>query len=629
MRIMDIVLPIDPFLAELFPHTIDVPALRGVRSGAHDDALRVLLSFYSHGSSTPTVSVDRETVTVHVPALPKMEPDDSRVQEALRLLEEEDLQGARSAAEELLKVDPSLALLHRIRAATYRADENSSATIDAYRTGLCWNPEDVPMLVSAVEVLLMDRDDLGRAQMFLERARIVAPREPQVLLGQAVIADYQNDWDGAFRFGVEVMKTAEPDSEEHSQGMGLAHATARKIAQKRLDSLEELVRSWAEKIAHTAGRPIVIEQKNDLPAPAMLHIAEPHNLNEHHIYYREPSLHAYHLIINQLTVLRRTLEARATGDSIMAGTTEAQVGDFKDEFGSLIGDPSKGDAYLQQLFAAVNGQIISTPVDLFVEAIIHDELPEFRPIQFLGLRNLVEAAVRSTARPDDSPNVPAPIKRVSMVLNLVVAHLYRDLYGHDVPAQFKIDQADRELAQRFYGQFLELARESRPGVEWQLVRDWGADLDVLKYVMLRHDPSPAVGPGIPPDTPAVTITADAVGDFEDSTELGEAADPGEEVRYDRVIPAMMAALDFFEQLDRRSITKVAQEIAEYGTKGLNPSDEEQEYRLKTVPGTLFSSRALLSWLYTAFQLLEADVDPGFDYSAEYAEALRRRETDQK
>ncbi|MFO8043305.1 MAG: hypothetical protein R6U25_08900 [Alkalispirochaeta sp.] len=625
---MDIVLPIDPFLAELFPHTIDVAALRGVRSGAHDDALRVLLSFYSHGSSTPTVSVDRKTVTVHVPSLPKVEHDDPRVQEALRLLEAEDLEGARRAAEDVLKIDPSVALLHRIRAASFRGAEDSSAAVDAYRTGLCWNPEDVPMLVSAAQVLLMDRDDVGRAQVFLEQARIVAPREPQVLLGQAVIADYQDDWDGAFRFGVEVMKTAEPDSEEHAQGMGLAHATARKIAQERLDSLEDLVRSWAEKIARKAGRPIVIEQKSDLPAPAMLHIAEPHNLDTHHIYYREPSLHAYHLIINQLTVLRRTIEARATGESIMAGTTEAQVGDFKDEFAGSIADPSKGDAFLAQLFAAVNGQIISTPVDLFVEAIIHDELPEFRPVQFLGLRNLVEAAARSTARPDDSPNVPKPIKRVSTVLNLVVAHLYRDLYGHDVPAQFKIDEQDRQMAERFYGRFLELARESRPGAEWQLVREWGADLDVLKYVMLRHDPSPAAGPGIPPDTPAVTITAETVGDPDRDTEVGP-PDTGEEIYYDRVIPAMIAALEFFEDLDRRSITKVAQEIAEYGMKGLNPANDEQQYRLTTVPGVLFSSRALLSWLYTAFQLLEADVDPGFDYSAEYAEALRLRELEQE
>ncbi|MEX2444763.1 MAG: hypothetical protein WD492_14250 [Alkalispirochaeta sp.] len=660
LQIMDIVLPIDPFLAELFPHTIDVPALRAVRGGAHDDALRVLLSFYSYGSTAPTVSVDRETVTVHVPALPELEGDDPRIQDALRLLEAGDREGARRAAEELLKIDPSSALLHRIRAASFCATDSSAsgnsasdtgaagnsaadtsasdtsasdtgaagncaAAMDAYRTGLCWNPEDLPLLVSAAQVLLMDLEDVGRAQVFLERARMVAPREPQVLLGQAVIADYQDDWDGAFRFGIEVLKAAEPDSEEYAQGMDLALATAQKIAQQRLASLEDLVRTWAEKIAAKAGRPIVIEQNEELPAPAMLHIAEPHNLDAHHIYYRERSLHAYHLIINQLTVLRRTIEARATGDSMIAGTTEAQVVTFKDDFGESIDDTPDGDAYLSQLFAAVNGQIISTPMDLFVEAILHDELPEFRAVQFLGLRNLVEAAEHSIAQPAESSDVPPAIRTVSVVLNLVVAYLYRDLYGHDVAARFKVDSGEREMAQRFYGRFLELARESRPGAEWHLVQEWGAELGVIDYVLLRHDPAPAEGPGIPSDTAAVTIGADTVGGPDGYNIESDA--PGTDfdaVRYDYVIPAILAALDYFDGLDRRSITKVAQEIAEFGMKGLNPADGEREYRLRTVPGAVFSTRALLAWLYTAFQLLGADVDPGFDYSAEYAEALRLR-----
>jgi tetratricopeptide (TPR) repeat protein len=625
---MDIVLPIDSFLAELFPHTIDVPALQGVRTGAHDDALRVLLSFYTHGSATPTISVDRESVTVHAPALPKIDGDDERVQNALRLLEEEDLEGARHASEELLKFDPSVALLHRIRAASYRAEDNSAAAIDAYRTGLCWNPADVPMLVSAAQVLLLDMNDVGRARVFLERARIVAPRDPQVLLGQSVIADYQDDWDGAFRFGIEVMKAAEPESEEHAQGMGIADSAARRIAHDRLDSLEDLVRSWAEHVATKGGRPIVIEEKRDLPAPAMLHIAEPHNLDAHHIYYRERSLHAYHLILNQLTVLRRTIEARAAGESIIAGTSEAQVAAFKEDLAESVKDAGGSDAHLSQLFAAVNGQIVSTPIDLFVEAILHDELPEFRPVQYLGLRNLVEEAERSAAKPMESMGIPAKVGRVSGVLNLVVAYLYRDLYGHDVAARFKVDSAERETAQRFYGQFLELARESRPGAEWQLVREWGAELEVLQYVMLRDDPSPAAGPGIPSDTPPVTITADTVGDVSgpngpDVNSGGE--EDGDAVRHEDVTPSIVAALDFFQDLDRRSVTKVAQEIAEYGMRGLNPADDGPQYRLKTVPGAIFSGRALLSWLYTAFQVLEADVDPGVDYSAEYAEALRLRD----
>ncbi|HKK48992.1 MAG TPA: hypothetical protein VJ932_07835, partial [Alkalispirochaeta sp.] len=498
---MDIVLPIDSFLAELFPHTIDVSALRVVRSGAHDDALRVLLSFYSHGSATPTVSVDHESVTVHVPALPKIDNDDPRVQEVLRLLEEGTPDEAQRGAEALLKFDPSVALLHRIRAAGFHAVDNSVAAVDAYRTGLCWNPEDVPMLISAAQVLLTELNDVGRAQVFLERARMVAPGDPQVLLGQAVIADYQDDWDAAFRFGVEVLKAAESGSEEYDQGLQLAHATARKIAHHRMDSLEELVRSWGEEIAIKSGRPIVIQQHSDLPVPAMLHIAEPHNLNEHQIYYRERSIHAYHLIMNQLTVLRRTIEARAAGASIMAGTTEAQVASFKDDFGDVVEDTPQGDAYLSQLFAAVNGQIISTPIDLFVEAILHDELPEFRPVQFLGLQNLVEAAERSMAQPTEAEGMPRRITRVSAVLNLVVAYLYRDLYGDDVAARFQVDDEVREMGQRFYEQFLELARESRPAAEWQLVRDWGNELGVLSYVMLRQDPAPAQGPGISPDTP--------------------------------------------------------------------------------------------------------------------------------
>ncbi len=238
-------------------------------------------------------------------------------------------------------------------------------------------------------------------------------------------------------------------------------------------------------------------------------------------------------------------------------------------------------------------------------------------MQFLGLRNLVEAAEQSVAHPAEAEDMPERITHVSAVLNLVVAYLYRDLYGHDVAARFQVNDAVREMAQRFYSQFLELARESRPAAEWQLVRDWGEELGVIKYVMLRQDPAPAPGPGIPADTPPITMNAGAP-----KVEPEERDEPW--VRYDQVTPAILSALDYFDDLDRQSITKIAQEIAEYGMKGLNPADSESEFYLKTVPDAVFSSRALLAWLYTAFQVLGADVDPGFDYSAEYAEARRLR-----
>jgi hypothetical protein len=68
------------------------------------------------------------------------------------------------------------------------------------------------------------------------------------------------------------------------------------------------------------------------------------------------------------------------------------------------------------------------------------------------------------------------------------------------------------------------------------------------------------------------------------------------------------------------VQKIAFEIAAVGMKGLNPSDSNKRYTLRTLPGE-FSGLQLLSYMYVTWKRVKPDADIGFDLSREYQAAM--------
>jgi tetratricopeptide (TPR) repeat protein len=82
----------------------------------------------------------------------------------------------------------------------------------------------------------------------------------------------------------------------------------------------------------------------------------------------------------------------------------------------------------------------------------------------------------------------------------------------------------------------------------------------------------------------------------------------------------LGALQKIETMSDAEVQKVAFEIAALGMKGINPSDSNKRYTLRTLPGE-FTGLQLLSWMFVTWKRVKPDANIGFDLSREYDAAM--------
>ena len=87
-----------------------------------------------------------------------------------------------------------------------------------------------------------------------------------------------------------------------------------------------------------------------------------------------------------------------------------------------------------------------------------------------------------------------------------------------------------------------------------------------------------------------------------------------------VMMYIAGAMDTFKSVGPQKRQQITFEIAILGQSGLDINDPEQKYTLKSLPGK-FSGLHLLAIMYTGFKQMDPTVDPGVDFSAEYAAAM--------
>jgi len=86
----------------------------------------------------------------------------------------------------------------------------------------------------------------------------------------------------------------------------------------------------------------------------------------------------------------------------------------------------------------------------------------------------------------------------------------------------------------------------------------------------------------------------------------------------------LGAIEKFEKMSPSDVQRTAFEIATLGMKGLNVNDPDQNYQLKSLPGS-FSGLHLVCLMYVGFKIIAPEQDIGFDLSKEYGAAKSMHE----
>ena len=87
----------------------------------------------------------------------------------------------------------------------------------------------------------------------------------------------------------------------------------------------------------------------------------------------------------------------------------------------------------------------------------------------------------------------------------------------------------------------------------------------------------------------------------------------------------LSALQHFEDMELAEIQKVGFEIGLLGQQGIDPTNPDKKYTLKSIPGKEFTGLQLLAYMYAAFQVIDPFLDTGLDFKKEYEAAKKLHE----
>lgn len=89
----------------------------------------------------------------------------------------------------------------------------------------------------------------------------------------------------------------------------------------------------------------------------------------------------------------------------------------------------------------------------------------------------------------------------------------------------------------------------------------------------------------------------------------------------QVHPRHPTLLLWYSKLSTEEVRKIAFEVALIGREGLDYSNPEKKYRLKSLPGESFSGLQMMCLMHAGFKRLAPDQDTGMDLHEPFLTAL--------
>ena len=257
----------------------------------------------------------------------------------------------------------------------------------------------------------------------------------------------------------------------------------------------------------------------------------------------------------------------------------------------------------EKLIGGVCACLFNAPLDMWIETLLHRELPALRHAQFVSLHRLAGEALAAVTHPEIRQLTPPTILRASTALNGAAA-LFLDDFTHGAtdywPLYQKLDGAN--LSPRLFELWQECQDSLQPGDEYDLVDAFADLLDLRGWYEWKADP----GTREVTKAPAREGTTNA--------ELLRTKHPA-------AVLHLLDALRRYAPLTVEQVREIAFEIGMLGQRGLDYADPAPKYTLQTIPGENFTGLQLMCLMHAGFKRLAPEHDTGMDLDAPFLTAL--------
>lgn len=655
---MIIIHKIDDFLFNLFP---------GAKEGRKEedkDLTRLkeeISDYYTFGPYKPKVTIEDDLVSIEIDtsSISAQKPD---FDAAVKHCEAGRFNKAKPILEKLIKKNPTVSEYHRILGQIYSDEGRKEEAINCLIDALRWDPKNTHALTMMGNIFARAKNDITTAMSYFEHALVVKPDDhiamnniganllqlgraqeaekyllaafnindsyPNTIYALGIIEDLKGNHQNAFEYAIQALKKCKPGHPVYSNALEMVQQASLKAVQN-IDPAE-MFNQYSQRLAIESGKNIDIIQDDTIPTPAKFEMAENYNRDKHVIRFKKERLAVAHLMMHELVHLDFSVQCRKRNANFLFVATKEQKELFIRENEPIIqklnreGIDDKAIAdYITSLFNGINSQTYNTPVDLFIEDFLYKTYSQLRPFQFLSLRLLLKEYTDAATNKKILEYIPAKIRTANIILSLVHSFQFRDLFGYDTSHLFKATSPQIKLAKEFYAEYLKYLKNDMSLDAHLLILKWAKELRVENYFSLIDEND---------YRKSKAADENIIEEPEHFIKAGPEPTPKNRIDYSKepagqaaVTMYCLSALQHFEGMELNEIQKVGFEIGLLGQQGIDPSNHDKKYTLKSIPGKEFTGLQLLAYMFSAFQVIDPFLDTGLDFKKEYEAAKKLHE----
>lgn len=621
---------IDDFLFELFPGTESEP----------EKLTDAITRYYTIGPFEPSVEVDDNLIHITIDT-ERIETDKERFTKLVSLAEKEKYVEAKELALELIEQAPNVSEYHRILGQIYSETGEQEEAMNSLIDALKWNPKnewallmmgniyakfkndvetaltfyeqilsfkpDDHLAMNNIGAQLLQADQVDEAASYFKKAHEVNPDYPNTLFALATIEEEKGNSLEAFEYVMQAIKKNPKQDELYKRSVNLALQVSQQYTSAA--DTTSIVDHFISELEYKTEKEIKKQEDSSISTTAKIEYAEVHDRPYHLIKYKPGQIGVNHLIIHELTHLELAEEAREEGTNMLFTSKPSLKANFMQHFKKEInklkkkGVPERNiERYFGSIYDGMNTQVFNTPIDLFIEDRIYKRFENLRPVQFISMFSMVQEGIEATTTPDVIKNAPSEILSKSIIYSLVNALHLKDLYGVDLIKDHKPKKSEIQKAKEFYAEYEDYRGDKEPAVEYDLVQFWADDLNLSSYFELMEE------------SETKRQTVDTVLDDIEKDPYGlDLDDPAAERKMKKFLEAhsdkdvnqavamyMVGALQYFKDMSKSEVKKIAQEIAMMGMTGIDP--KKDGYNVPSIEGSSFSGYQTLAYYYVSWAI---------------------------
>ena len=540
---------------------------------------------------------------------------DARRNLAMAYLESGNPDKAQKYLEECIQVDTnnvwSYLLLGNIYA---KYNHNLDVAEFYFQKGLSIQPDD-NILLNNYAALKMEKKQFKEAQDLFEKALAIDPSYPNTYYGFSLLYQAMGNDDQAIELLNRLFDQSKSDdirsAQVYQQAWNLFLEINKDIAEKSCDKLIAFILDYKKEVEERTGFAIQILEDNSLEyVSAIAQMAWKHKRKKHLVKYRKKSPAVTpHLIAHEIEHILLEDAARKKGRNryflTTAKTREYAISSISDHIHKLQKKGYAEDKITQvtlQITSGLCNQLFNCPLDMVVEYSVFKKYDELRPSQIVSLDQLHKEALHVFTSSKIRKLTPPLIYRANITLNcasaLFLDYLLNNKSNYAAPYKkskvFQVGMKLFNIWEKKIDSFI-------PGDEYEMVDEYARLLKLQGWYDWQLDiTEPSPGESSPNGT----------------------TDP--ELLKEKEPSAFFYCLDALQKFDnkpREEIFSIVSEIGMLGTKGIDYTDPDKTYFLKSIPQKKFTGLHLLSLMYTGFKIIEPDLDTGLDFEDAYKMAL--------